>query len=546
MLALCAGAPTLSLDECVFFLYDDAMRNARRGFFAVKALLGGGALILCGALSCSRGAPAIISINPNIERTGNLLTIRGENFGAERGESFVRFGAVAPTLSSYQAWSDAAIVVRIPDFGESGLISVHRDGKKSNSVLFSTQENMPIFPSDAVSSAPFISAIEPARSAVGALVTVSGFNFGAGPDSGAVLFAWEGEGSSRRRSLSDDPEYVKASASDGDYESWNEHEIRVFVPDGAATGGVRLATSGGLSNEASLAVGATPGVKIVRDKKTFAVVYSVNFRVERAEKPNTLFFALPVPADGAFQRNKEVLSYSGVPFIDHYRGTRLYKFSDVADGDAGEVAVSFLVDAYAIETKAEAALIRPVEEAARRYRGVGAGAHRETKAEAAAMTGRETNPYLKARAIYRAMLKEEGGGEAQWSARFSALCRAAGIACVPVTGVLVVKNRNAQPHRWNMFWIDGLGWIPVDIALAKGLAPDGFSLNETADYYFGNVDNNRIVFSFGETVLAPMSFEGRTSSRPGEYAFQNIWEESAGALESYSSSWSAIEITGVY
>ncbi|MDR3302440.1 MAG: IPT/TIG domain-containing protein [Spirochaetaceae bacterium] len=516
--------------------------GCRCRFFAVQFFF-----IFFALLACSRDVPKIISINPQIEMTGNLLTIHGENFGDERNESFVRFGSVTPTLSSYHLWSDTTIIVRIPDFGESGLIYVQRNNKKSNAILFSTQEYMPVFPAQPESSAPLITSIEPENSAVGSLVTLSGRNFGSGAEGGAVQFTWGVEKSSRARAGSNDLDFLRAGAESGDYLSWNENEIQVYVPDGAVTGGIEVVTKSGGSNKAPITISSAPGVKIIKDKKTFTISYSVNFRVGQGSPPNALFFALPTPVDSAFQRNRDLLSHNGTPFADKYRGVRLYKFSDLQNKTANEVSVSYLVDVYAIETTIEANQVSAVQSSSvRRYQAGGADIGDAIKVEAAALVGRETNPYLKARSIYRAMLKEAGGDSFVHSARFASLCSAVDVPCISVAGVLVIKNTMTAPHLWNMFWIDRIGWIPVDIALAKGIAPDGFNLNETVDYYFGNIDNNRIVFSFGQTILPPMSFDGRTSSRPHEYALQNIWEESSGSLESYSSSWSTIEITGVY
>jgi hypothetical protein len=60
------------------------------------------------------------------------------------------------------------------------------------------------------------------------------------------------------------------------------------------------------------------------------------------------------------------------------------------------------------------------------------------------------------------------------------------------------------------------------------------------------MDNQRIAFSRGETNLSHMDLSGRTVTREREYAFQNLWEEAVGGLDSYSSLWTDIAITGMY
>jgi hypothetical protein len=107
---------------------------------------GGMFLVLIVCASCYRAAPKIYLISPQIAEAGGTVRISGKNFGSVQDESFVSFDGVTPTLSSYAMWRDDLIVVRIPDFGESGLVYVHKNGKKSNPALFSILEDMPVVP----------------------------------------------------------------------------------------------------------------------------------------------------------------------------------------------------------------------------------------------------------------------------------------------------------------------------------------------------------------------------------------------------------------
>jgi transglutaminase-like putative cysteine protease len=102
-------------------------------------------------------------------------------------------------------------------------------------------------------------------------------------------------------------------------------------------------------------------------------------------------------------------------------------------------------------------------------------------------------------------------------------------------------------HYWAEFWIDSFGWVPLDPALGAGAAPGDFNLRDDHEtYYFGNMDNQRVAFSRGQNFLSQMDPRGRIASRPREYALQNLWEEATGGLESYSSLWSDVTITGMY
>ncbi|MCL2233603.1 MAG: IPT/TIG domain-containing protein, partial [Treponema sp.] len=141
-------------------------------------------IILCmGFLSACAGgeAPEITSIYPRIGLMGEPLVIRGSGFGSERNESYVTIAGTPPTSSSYLSWSDQEIVVRIPEFGDAGLIRVHRGRTKSNPVLFANQAALPERVSGEAADIginPRIISVEPASGPVGSLITIQGSNFG--------------------------------------------------------------------------------------------------------------------------------------------------------------------------------------------------------------------------------------------------------------------------------------------------------------------------------------------------------------------------------
>ncbi len=51
-------------------------------------------------------------------------------------------------------------------------------------------------------------------------------------------------------------------------------------------------------------------------------------------------------------------------------------------------------------------------------------------------------------------------------------------------------------HCWAEFYVEGLGWIPVDISEAD-------KHPERASYFFGRLDENRIAFSLGRDLVLP-------------------------------------------
>jgi transglutaminase-like putative cysteine protease len=121
-----------------------------------------------------------------------------------------------------------------------------------------------------------------------------------------------------------------------------------------------------------------------------------------------------------------------------------------------------------------------------------------------------------------------------------------------VAGILIGRNRQTLNHYWAEFWLDGFGWVPVDPAMGASApqndaVPAPFAMNENeTTTYFGNIDNQRIAFSRGFTILSPMDPRGRTVSHGRSYSLQNLWEEVIGGIESYSSLWGDITITGIY
>lgn len=543
-----------------------------------------GVLLLFAA--CGAETPKILAIDPKLAVTGQTLTILGEFFGDEQGESFVTIGGVSPTLSSYIEWTGNKVVLRIPDFGESGLLYVHRKDKKSNPVLLPALRSIPEFPQSSISYAPVITQVSPASAAIGDLIVIQGSGFGGARDRGAVVFNWAAESPASVPPSVSAPLLIKAQGS-GAYESWTEHEIRVRVCDGAASGFVQVLTSRGGSNTIPFEVSAKPGSKTIRDKRTYSISYSVDVQIKDAEPPNNMYLWCPVPASTASQLNKETLSGSIQPFIEDYMGVSLYRFTGLRSGDERQVSVSYLVDVYSVETRVQPELVKPYADSPAMAWTLPSSfvpSNDVVIKETAEIICRGiNNPYLKAYAIYtwfvdefhvdaentsvslRQALLEKKANSYEAAMLYSALCRAVGIPAIPAAGVLCPKIGGAIPHYWTEFWIDGLGCIPVDPFLGAGgvpgnsavaaeLLPDfspytdnSFRLRDDhKTYYFGNMDNQHLVFSYGETALSQIDIRGRTAKREANYALQNIWEEAGSGIEAYSSHWSDINITGIY
>jgi transglutaminase-like putative cysteine protease len=502
---------------------------------------------------------------------GDVITIRGEGFGESRNESYVTIAGFAPTASSYLEWQDDRISLRTPEFGESGLVYVFRGNTKSNAALYSNHASIPERVSgEDVSPGPRILSINPASGAIGQLVTILGTNFGTSREGSGVYFSWDAEPSPSAPAETRTPSWVEVFENDFGYELWSEREIRLRVPDGAISGGIEVRTLRGKSRPEYFEVSGKPGIKTYRDKRSYRISYSVDIKVEEASPPNTLYLWLPRPVSSASQRKVELFSRTAEPFVENYRGTALFKLNDMLPGSGTGITLSYTVEVYAVETEIRAAQIRedrssPVRHIHTLATPLIPSDHPLVTGQAAAIVGREQNPYVKAQRIYRWLISEvaiqdeplSGGvpealGEKKAdpymaALLFCALARAAGVPALPVAGVLVSRFPATQNHYWAEFWIDGFGWVPLDPALGAGAAPPSFNLRPDREtYYFGSLDNQRITFSRGQTALSQMDPQGRTAMRDRNYALQNLWEEAAAGLESYSSLWSDVTINGVY
>ena len=522
--------------------------------------------------ACGEKAPEILSLEPRIGRLGEVLTIHGSGFGTERDESFVTIAGTPPTSSSYLSWNDNEIRVRIPEFGEAGLVYIHRGRKLSNPALFANQATLPVSVEGAdVSSTPRISSVEPVSGPIGSLITILGSNFGSSRENSAVYFSWDAESSPSAPAGTKSPDFVEAFEAEFGYELWSEREIRVRIPDGAISGNLEIRTSRGKSRPLYFEITGKPGAKTFRDKRSYILSYGVDLQIDQAASPNALYIWMPQPVESASQRNVKLLSRNIDPFVDNYRGTSLFQFIDLPAKTSRGITISYVAEVYAVETsirtQTPVKLNRPspVVTIYTLSSALIPSGDSGIKAKAAEIVGREQYPYGKAQKIYNWLISSGGiqGTPLQGGALealeekqadnyraamlFCALARASGIPALPVTGVLINRQRVATRHYWAEFWVDGFGWIPLDPVLGAGASPPDFNLREDhAAYYFGNLDNQRITFTRGEHILSQMAPRGRTAMRTRDYSLQNLWEEADGGLESYSSLWSGVTITGMY
>jgi transglutaminase-like putative cysteine protease len=401
-------------------------------------------------------------------------------------------------------------------------------------------------------------------------VNIHGTGFGSSRSDGGVFFAWKALASASAPIEARVQEFTEVSETEFGYELWTDREIRVRIPDGASGGNIEVRTARGNSPPMAFNLAGRSGTKTFRDKRSYTLDYSVNVKIGEAQTPNTMYLWIPRPASSAAQRNIELLTGSMEPFVDNYRGISLYKLDDLAANSDEQISLSWKIDVYRVETNVWSQSIRPEANSPINTAYIQSSSQLPADDsrivnQVAAIVGKERNSYLKAQRIYEWMTggnftwENQSGGDVLSALAvkrvdsclaallYCTLLRSAGIPCQPVAGVLVNRNRQTMNHYWAEFWVDGFGWVPVDPAMGAGAIPAPFNVYaDQPNFYFGNIDSQRIAFSRGFSNLSPMDPRGRTAAHGRFYSLQNIREEAIGGIDSYSSLWGDITITGIY
>jgi transglutaminase-like putative cysteine protease len=521
--------------------------------------------------------PVLISVQPSVGRSGEILELRGHGFGDLQGEGQVSFAGVRPTESSYLSWSDSVIRLRVPDTAGSGLIHVITERGRSNSLLFADRDELPVpVAGSEPPSTPFIEKVTPASGAPGTMLSVFGGNFGLNREQGAVLFSAAADPEDRLARESGRKSLIPAPPGLVDMELWSDTEIRVRIPDGATSGEITVRTARGQSAPAALEVGSPAGSRAYRNRKTYLLAYYVEISNLRVHESGDLLLWVPRPDQSDIQRNLTSVNANREPDIPEYAGAMLHHFAGQSSGKRLRVSHEFSLDAYELRIQPRPEAIKPAPAGSpflalygRPEPGIPSGDARVVEA-AKKLFGNERNPWRQARMAYDwigAKLRldpsqtassalsalDSGSGDAYAAAMLlCALLRAGGVPARPVAGVRIDAARLARPHYWAEFHAEGLGWVPMDPAF--GFSPLGQEapanrLREgipAADYYFGDLDNDRVAFSRGIQTLLPQLPKSRCSAPARAYSLHSIREEASPSIQSYSSFWSDIEVKGIY
>jgi len=145
---------------------------------------------------------------------------------------------------------------------------------------------------------------------------------------------------------------------------------------------------------------------------------------------------------------------------------------------------------------------------------------------AAEVTAGKATPLAKARAIYDYTVENlsydksgagwgrgdinyacdlKRGNCTDFHALFIGLCRASGIPARFIIGFPIPEGKREGSvggyHCWAEFYLEGKGWIPVDVSEAS-------KIKAKREYYFGKLCENRVEFTLGRDILLKPTQQG--------------------------------------
>ena len=233
----------------------------------------------------------------------------------------------------------------------------------------------------------------------------------------------------------------------------------------------------------------------------------------------------PKPVDWDGQENvviEDVFPASAVVGKDPLTGTEMYYWhlaNTPGWGKSQDLRYRFTFTAYETRTAVDPARVKKYNTLSMEYRlytktePYAESDDPQILALADRIAGDETNPYLLARKFYdyvvanlryklvdgllgaKAVVNSGAGECGDYSALFIALARAKKIPARPVVGFWAISGTD-QAHVWAEFYLEGIGWIPADPTVGQSER----SKNGIQDYYFGNMDNQRVILSKGFNI----------------------------------------------
>jgi len=526
----------------------------------------------------TRPVPYIDAITPSVGSPGDVVVISGRNFGKTRDMSYVEFAGSKLTASSYLMWTDNTIKLVVPSNVQNGLVIVGTGKLQSSPAFFANITDIPTEVQEVtLTTEPEITYIEVdpksasslAKASVGDVIIINGNNFGDTRGQSKVYF------SSSVDSL-ESFDMIPALEEDFCYEFWSDTEIRVRIPDGASSGYVYVDTPSGKTESRELSFGSSVGNKIFSDKKIYLVSYNVDVADIEIKDSGTITLRCPLPVISSSQNEIEMTETNPEPVLMNYQKTMIHQLN--VDRNISERTFfkqSFVLPVYAIKTNVNEIKVSNKNQAlsdvlyaiSTRQDDLIPCENEKIISLAQSIVKAEKNPYKKARLVYNYMvsnykienefrkgdanpldlIERKSGDSYDFAIVYTALLRALDVPAFANCGVLVSPDLSTRNHMWSEFYISGIGWIPVDVALGAGMEYKKW--DDELDYktfYFGNLDSHHIMFSRGINSQKPFYQDNKIVQRPRSFAFQMFWEEASANIVKYSSFWSDPIVKGIY
>ncbi len=513
----------------------------------------------------AEGDPVITGIGSGIIKRGDTIEIKGKNFGEERGSSKVFVSSIDLISKYIVSWSEKSIKIIIPDKAESGLIIIRTPQGESEPFVVVVDNCLPYIGTGAyLPGLPFIEMIDPAEGYPGSLISITGDNFGSNKNNSSIMLA--SPFSIERDTVAGDTKLENFIVLPDEYVvSWENKLISFYLPDFIETGNIYIKTESDYSNPFYFECLLERCSVKVKNKKTYLINQSVSVNLEDGFDNAEINLWFPLPVESNYQRNRTTLFTSNnksteiIDDVNLYKinGNDLSKFTNIRQNSAIDVYErNFIMDpSEIIEPYNKKS---PIFDAYTESTQSIPASNAKLKSTGSSITRRRKTGYLKARGIYdyilarltydseiemgplESVIDSRKGDSRAYSLLFCALSRGSGIPARPVTGLFVYDDK-VMVHWWAEFYIQGFGWFPVDPALADGMKEIELQENPV-EYYWGNIDNQHIIFSRGIKNI-PRFFPDGIIYNNRTYANQTHYIETDSQISTISADWSDIFIT---
>jgi len=503
-------------------------------------------LLFSVSMTVSRTQPVILSVEPSRVSPGDLMILKGKNFGVTRGKSKVFLDNVSLTASFIESWSEDSVHVRVPPVKSSGLVSVETTGGRSKGALYILSERVPGLASGAfLPGKPYLSGVNNRSFYPGDLIILKGDKMGMLKRNSRILVNIADSTSRGPIDLPDVDLYLPVP-EDHIY-SWQDSGVSFFLPDAATSGSIYVQTSAGFSNPVNIEV-LRKGQTVLGRPRTVSIKQEITVSHVGALPGNSLSLQIPVPEDrpgqhlAGIERNfessgssllmEEMKSGDRRVFDSTYRMDLRSVSVDLSPGDIqGNYSNSSMLASWLGDAP-----------------GLPASEFRKT---ALAVVKRESNPYEKARLLFDYVLwrmevdlespesdpllwlQSRKGDSLSYASLFVCLARSVDVPSRVVSGVWIPPGaEKGLDHHWVEIYMPGYGWYPADPSGADGIFKN---FDETLDNPggWGSLDNGYVSFTRGIKEIPELKNKSRFSGSAG-YARLSHYGEWLGNLDSCS------------